>query len=413
MRSIALLCLLCFAGSGVVYSQPPAGGPAPPASIPKVSWKPIATGEQLMRLLADPSVRKQLDLAEGVPAKLTSALRALDGHEEQPQPAEQYWKAVEESLGEIRTKRLSELRIQGLGLKYGVVAIPELDRELRLTEEQRKSIQSLRVTGIPERMGGVSGAARLEAELKILDEKQQEAWKKRVGATASEKLPLLLVVQMEAQPIKLPQQMPGSVYARVLKDPNVLKELNLTAAQADKIPDLIEQLNADDEEFRKENPGPFTQEELTDLLKDRQKAVAKTTGEVLSKAAATRCGQIIRQAQGLLGSLRGDPEVMDMLKVTEDQNRKLGMMIQSGTLPPPPPPPADITQLKDLFRDYKRTLNQIISEEILSKDQQDQWKELTGEEVDFDVMVMPILPPSRGPGGPGGPRPGGARRPGQ
>ena len=90
---------------------------------------------------------------------------------------------------------------------------------------------------------------------------------------------------------------------------------------------------------------------------------------------------------------------MEILNVSEDQNRKLAMLIQSGALPPPPPPPADVTQLRDLFREYKRTLNQIIVEEILTNAQQDQWKELSGEELDFDVMVMPILPPRRTPQG--------------
>lgn len=398
MRSIALLCAVCLAGPGVVSAQPPGPQPNIP-SMPKISWKPVDTGEQLIRLLADPSIRKQLDLSEGVPAKLTTALRAFDAEKEEPKPASEYFKAVEESLGEIRTKRLAELRLQGLGLKYGVAQVPELDRELKLSDEQRKSLSALRVPGVPERMGGISGQARLDAELKILNDKQQEVWKKQVGATAPDKLPLLLVIQVEEQPIRLPQQLPGSIYARLLNDPNVVKELGLTAAQSEKLPDLIDRLNAEDEEFRTNHPGPFSDDELVDLLRDRQKAASKTIAQALSKQAADRCGQIIRQAQGLLGSLRGDPEVMEILNVSEDQNRKLAMLIQSGALPPPPPPPADVTQLRDLFREYKRTLNQIIVEEILTKAQQDQWKELSGEELDFDVMVMPILPPRRTPQG--------------
>ncbi len=118
----------------------------------------------------------------------------------------------------------------------------------------------------------------------------------------------------------------------------------------------------------------------------------KLIREEFAPQAEKRLTQLVRQHQGLLPSLRSDPEIAETLKFTEDQNRKIGTLMQSGVLPRPPRPSGTPQQIEAAFNEFRRLIDEVIVAEVLTEAQQKQWTEMSGEPFEVSILIGPFLP---------------------
>lgn len=393
--AIAALILLWTlpAGSGRAQdSRPPA--------IPAFEWVLIDPSEQFLRLTSDPRILAELgitELPESLQKELQSRAIAASRPEARPQkPAQQVkdcLEIIEEALGKEAAGRIQEVRRQCLGLRYAVQEDPGLGDELKLTDDQRQRVAALPIGGLPSRLGGADFAALRKAEGEILDSAQKARWERMCSKPLEGRLPLMLAIKGGGfDKVKVPLALSGATYGRLLIDPAIQQELELTPAQLEKVREVIPRLQQGDADVVKENPPEVEPLRLREIATDRRVAVRKLLKEEFSPQVEKRLTQLVRQHQGLLPGLRSDPEVAEMLKFTDDQNRKIATLMQSGVMPRPPRPVGNPEHVQAAFNEFRRLVDETIVSEVLSEAQQKQWAEMTGEPFDVSIVIVPFLP---------------------
>ena len=399
----------------------PAGRTAPVA--PSASWIPLSTAEQFAMLLKLKEVGKEIGV-ESPPQEMLADLRQLvrgggsaegsdstkgaeglpikkraegppteKGAEGPPTDPAEYLAIVEKHCGRAPAKRLRELRFQALGLRFAAKADPELARALSLSPSQTAGLGELPIAGLPEQLGGSSGEALRAVELRFLTESQRGKWQEACGTPSTVQLPPLISVAGFGGKVRVPQLLAGGGFARVLGDPAVQKDLSITERQQGKLDGLITALKEGDAAALEGVPERVEYDELASLAEKRRDAARKTIQDALGTDVEKRVSQIARQQAGLLPSLRSDPEIERLLAVTNEQHDKLAFLLQSGALPTPPrvvgrPTPEMFGQ----FREYRRIVDEAIFDQVLTAEQRDVWKELTGEPLDVDLKLLPFLP---------------------
>ncbi len=94
----------------------------------------------------------------------------------------------------------------------------------------------------------------------------------------------------------------------------------------------------------------------------------------------------------MLPGLRSDPEIARglALRAAVAGDR---LCFESGTLPRPPRPTDDPGDLQGQAREYRRRVDDILAEEVLTEAAAvETWREMTGEPADVQVFVLPFLP---------------------
>lgn len=380
----------------------PAGRTAPAA--PSTSWRPLSTAEQFGLLLKVKEVGKEIGV-ESPPEAMLADLRQLvrggptegsdsaKGAGEPPTDPAEYLAIVEKHCGRAPAKRLRELRFQALGLRFAAKADPELAKALSLSSSQTAGLDELPISGLPEQFGGNSGEALRAVELRFLTESQRGKWQEACGTPSAVTLPPLIAVAGFGGKVRVPQLLAGGGFARVLGDPVVQKDLSITERQQGKLDGLITALKEGDAAALEGVPERVEYEELASLAEKRRDAARKTIQDALGTEVEKRVSQVARQQAGLLPSLRSDPEIERLLGVTNEQHDKLAFLLQSGALPAPPrvvgrPTPEMFGQ----FREYRRIVDEAVFDQVLTAQQREVWKELTGEPLDIDLKLLPFLP---------------------
>jgi len=391
----ALVLLLTLLAGGATGQEP-----RPPAT-PVIEWGLISPPEQYLRLLANPRVLEDLKVAE-VPESLSKELhaKALAASQSETQPGKsapqlrECAALVEEALGKEAAQRVEQVRYQCVGLRYAVQEDPGLASDLKLTEAQQERVAALPIGGLPPRLGGADFASLRTAEAEILDAGQKRRWEALCGTLLEGRLPLMMAIKGGGNvgKVKIPVVLSGGTYGRLLVDPAIQQELKLTPPQVEKVREVIPRLQQGDADVIKENPPEVEPLRLREIATDRRDAVRKLIKEEFSPKIETRLTQLVRQHQGLLPSLRSDPEIAEMLKFTEEQNRKIGILMQSGVLPRPPRPTGTPQQVEAAFNEFRRLLDEVIVAEVLTEAQQKQWTEMSGEPYEVSILIGPFLP---------------------
>lgn len=391
----ALILLLTLLAGGA-----PGQEPRPPA-VPVIEWGLIPPAEQFLRLLADPRVLADLKVAE-TPESLSKELhaKALAASQSETPPGKsapqlrECVALVEEALGKAAAERVQQVRYQCVGLRYAVQEDPGLAADLKLTEEQREKVAALPIGGLPPRLGGADFAALRTAEAELLDAAQKPRWEAMCGKLLEGRLPLMVAIKGGGNvgKVKIPVVLSGGTYGRLLVDPAIQQELELTPPQVEKVREVIARLQQGDADVLKENPPEVEPLRLREIATDRRDAVRKLIREEFAPQVEKRLTQLVRQHQGLLPSLRSDPEIAETLKFTEDQNRKIGTLMQSGVLPRPPRPSGTPQQIEAAFNEFRRLIDEVIVAEVLTEAQQKQWTEMSGEPFEVSILIGPFLP---------------------
>ena len=381
---------------------------APRPVLPTIAWELIPPAQQYTRLLSIPSVRRAIGVEE-IPTELLQELGAKDDVARKEGPAsketdrvpserpeesssKRLAERIEERLGKEAARRLEELRYQSLGLKFALRADPGLAQELKVSEDQRTRIDALPIGGLPPRLGGGDSKEVQEKELAILDDTQREKWVARRGPHYEDRLPLLLAVQSQPHRLRVPPYLSGASYAALLVDPAVQEHLKLSAGDRTRADRLAGELKEGDREVASQHPAEVEAAELVKMAEERRTAVRESIAKALSKPVERRLSEILRQNQGLLPGLRADPEIARGIALTPQQLREIALLFQSGTLPRPPRPTDDPGDLQGQFREYRRRVDDILAEEVLTEEQRETWREMTGEPADLQVFVLPFLP---------------------
>lgn len=381
---------------------------APRPALPAIAWELIPPAQQYTRLLSIPSLRRAIGVEE-IPTELLEELGSKGdvARKAGPPPKEadrdppeqtdesssrQVEERVEERIGKDAARRLAELRYQSLGLRFALRADPALAPELKVSEEQRTRIDALPIGGLPPRLGGADSKEVQEKELAILDAAQREKWVARRGPHYEDRLPLLLAVQSQPQRLRVPPYLSGASYAALLVDPAVQEHLGLSAGDRTRADRLAGELKEGDRELASQHPAEVAATELVKMAEERRTAVRESIAKALSKPVEQRLSEILRQNQGLLPGLRSDPEIARGIALTPQQLQEIAMLFQSGTLPRPPRPTDDPGDLQGQFREYRRRVDDILAEEVLTEEQRATWREMTGEPAELQVFVLPFLP---------------------
>jgi hypothetical protein len=340
---------------------------------------------------------------ESLPEEMLADLRQLvrgsgssdspPGGEQPPTDPAEYLAIVEKYCGRAPAQRLRELRFQALGLRFAAKADPELAKALSLSPSQTEGLDKLPVAGLPEQLGGGAGEALRAVELRLLTESQRSKWQEACGAPSTVPLPPLVSVAGFGGKVRVPQLLAGGTFARILGDPVVQKDLSITERQRGKLEGLMTALKEGDAAALDGVPERLEYEELASLAEKRRDAARKTVQETLGADIEKRVSQIARQQAGLLPSLRSDPEIERLLGVTDEQHDQLAFLLQSGVLPAPPrivgrPSPEMFGQ----FREYRRIVDEAVLDQVLTPQQREDWKRLTGEPLDADLKLLPFLP---------------------
>lgn len=391
----ALILLLTLLAGGATGQEP-----RPPAT-PLIEWGVISPAEQFLRLLADPRMLSDLKVTQ-VPESLSKELhaKALAAPQSEAGPGKsgpqlrECVALVEEGLGKEAAERVQQVRYQCVGLRYAVQEDPGLAADLKLTDAQRERVAALPIGGLPPRLGGTDFASLRTAEAEVLDAAQKPRWEAMCGKLLEGRLPLMMAIKGggNAGKVKIPVVLSGGTYGRLLVDPAIQQELELTPPQIEKVRDVIARLQQGDADVIKENPPEVEPLRLREIATDRRNAVRKLIKEEFSAKIETRLTQLVRQHQGLLPSLRSDPEIAEALEFTQEQNRKIGMLMQSGVLPRPPRPSGNPEQVEAAFNEFRRLLDEVIVAEVLTEAQQKQWADMSGEPYEVSILIGPFLP---------------------
>jgi Spy/CpxP family protein refolding chaperone len=176
----------------------------------------------------------------------------------------------------------------------------------------------------------------------------------------------------------------GGGGANMLRMPEVQAELKLTDDQKTKVTDALaklrEQRQGQGQSFQGLSP-----EERQKMMADRRAAEDKALADVLNADQMKRYHQLVLQQQGMTAVL--DKPVADQLKLTDDQKTKIQAvvdeqraamrdMFQNGG------GSGDREAMMKKFQDMRKQTDDKIAS-LLTDDQKNQWKEMTGAPFTF------------------------------
>lgn len=155
----------------------------------------------------------------------------------------------------------------------------------------------------------------------------------------------------------------------LLGQKSVQEELKLTDDQVKKVQELAEKQRGSLQELRN-----LDQDERRKKMQEMAQANQKALGAILKEGQAKRLKQITLQQQG--PAAFRTPEVASALKITDEQKQKMSEIQENAT-----------NQTRDLGRDEearkkRQELRKATNEKmmgVLTSEQKDKWKELTGE----------------------------------
>jgi Spy/CpxP family protein refolding chaperone len=176
--------------------------------------------------------------------------------------------------------------------------------------------------------------------------------------------------------------------ANMLRIPEVQTELKLTDEQKTKVTDLLQKLR-EQRQGQGQNFQDLSPEERQKLLADRRAAEDKQLADILNADQMKRYHQLQLQQQGY--SALADKSVADQLKLTDEQRTKIQGILdeqraamrdlfQSGG--------SDREAMMQKMQGIRKQTDQKIAA-LLTDDQKNQWKEMTGAPFTFPAPAPP------------------------
>lgn len=399
MRKVLLCWMVGFVAG---WFSPASGQEIFKPQLPTFEWTLVSAPQQFIRLLSMAEIRGNVGI-ELVPPGLLESLIAMDGpvaasssetkaSARTAADAKACLLQIRESLGDDIARRLGMLRYQSLGLRYALLADPHLAGDLKITAHQREEIGKLPIGGLPPAMGGGDAKVVQAEEARILDDTQEARWQALRGPFYEGRLPLLLALKSDgSSAVRIPPFLSGFAYAAVLGDARVLNDLRFSVDKRAKAADVAMQLRRGDQEFLKSRPAEVPVAEMIKLASTRRNAVRQELAQSFTPEIAARLTQILRQRQGLLPGLKGDPEIREMLGFTAAQEEQLMRLLQSGEIPRPPRPVSDPEQMRKVFEEFREQADQTVATRALTEEQRQRWEEMTGPRLAIETIVPPFL----------------------
>ncbi len=176
----------------------------------------------------------------------------------------------------------------------------------------------------------------------------------------------------------------GGGGANMLRAPEVQAELKLTDEQKTKVTDLLTKLR-EQRQSQGQDFQSLSQEERQKLQATRRAEEDKQLADVLNADQMKRYHQLVLQQQGMTAVL--DKPVADQLKLTDDQRTKIQAVVDEQR-----------AAMRDMFQNGggsgdREAMMKKVQEmrkqadvkiaAILTDDQKNQWKEMTGAPFTF------------------------------
>jgi hypothetical protein len=294
------------------------------------------------------------------------------------------------------------LALQWKGLAKALRTDPEVAERIPVTPDQQRLLRDkiraladeppppppLEISDPILAMQKVSAQLRSREEaaaIEILTPAQLAVWKAMIGDSAPFALPPANAAIAAQASTPLPLTLSGAQAARLLELNAVQSELGLNVGTRAKLKALTADLRAGDKAFRfkheSDPPGDASR-----LIAERKAEVDRELSDAMGSEAQKRLQQLQRQATGLRASIASDAQTTQLLGVTQDQRDKVRELLKSAGAARIPPPSLTPDERKKAFRDFRRGIDSLILEKVLTAEQREKWREAVGAPVEFELV---------------------------
>jgi hypothetical protein len=428
-HAIDLSCGVRYGIIGEPVAADEAGDAEAPAERPQEV--PAEAGRQLMETLGPAfmvfrdKVQEELKLSDEQKKKLEKRLqdtvqdampffqkvgdkepeeREKELHAYREKAQEKLTAFLKETLKEEQFKRLQQLELQQEGL-FALLARPDLGKELKITEDQRKQfmavvqdmqtmteqlVKEVQSGGNPREIGPKIMKVRKDHEGKLealFTDVQKKQWLEMLGKALAQDAPA-------TPPPGAPEEA-GRQIAETLGPPflvfrdKVQEELKLSDEQKKKLEKRLQDTVQDAMPFFQNLGDKKPEEREKELHAYVEKAQEKLTAflkDTLKDEQLKRLQQLERQREGLFAL--GHAEIMKELEITDKQRQQFGEVMQAmqekiEPLMKEAQKDGNPQEIGPKIRKIRKEQEERI-EALLSDTQKKQWKEMLGKALALD-----------------------------